>query len=242
MNSRLLLPVLLSAWLSVAAVAAADSAVAVPSAALPPVAPAKPEPLVRFSVKFPGGTPQELRLAIAQASGKPCNLIVAPTVNTRIPPLELANVTVPELFNALRESSTAIERTAEGNCIRVIPCNFHTASAPVTDQSIWYLSLDEQTALAQSARICRFYSLAHYLKDYTIDDITTALVTAWGLDGVEKPNMTFHKETNLLIVVGNIERHSTISQALMELSMHPPERKPDAKPSPPAQPKNNAGK
>jgi hypothetical protein len=51
-----------------------------------------------------------------------------------------------------------------------------------------------------------------------VDDITTALTTTWQLQGTELPKMAFHKETQLLIVVGDYAQHRPVSDVLNALT------------------------
>ncbi|MDF3057546.1 MAG: hypothetical protein K0R17_1761 [Rariglobus sp.] len=183
---------------------------------------AQPE-VARYSLNFPGGTPRELSAAVAQASGKPCNLIVAPKFeNMKLPAIRLENVTTSELFTALRESSHVTEWGSQGQTVNTIRYNFITMSSPVTDESIWFLftgGLMPDSKQEQPV-VCRVYSLAMYLNDYSVDDVTTALTTAWNLQGAEPPKLAFHKETSLLIVVGDPVQQDSVNQVLSSLSLN----------------------
>lgn len=150
----------------------------------------QPEPspsLTRFNLDFPGGTPAELARAIAKASGKHFNLVVMPRIaDLRMPALNLANVTISDLstvLNAIRTAQLVIASHGSGE---------------ITDDTVWYLDFysPDEVALSQ------FFNLTPYLDTFTVDDITTALKTAWGLMGEAPPKLTFHKETKLLIAVG----------------------------------------
>lgn len=131
-------------------------------------------PLTRFNLDFPGCTPVELAQAIAKASGKHFNLVVMPQIaDLRLPALNLANVTISDLSTAL-------------NAIRIaqLVVASHRDSGEITDDTVWYLDLysPEEIALSQ------FFNLTPYLDIFTVDDITTALKTAWGLMGETPPN------------------------------------------------------
>ena len=63
---------------------------------------------------------------------------------------------------------------------------------------------------------CCFYPLAPYLeRGYTVDDITTAIRTGWKMSGdKETPTISFHKETKLLIAVGEPDKLEVIDNVL----------------------------
>ena len=51
-----------------------------------------------------------------------------------------------------------------------------------------------------------------------MDDITTAIQTAWKMTGAEDlPKLSYHKETNLLIVVGPTPEIPIVDSVLREL-------------------------
>ena len=76
---------------------------------------------------------------------------------------------------------------------------------------------------APPEKICRFYSLAPYLeRGLTVDDITTAIQTGWKMmDDSDTPTIRFHKETKLLIAVGERSKLETIDAVLMALEPPP---------------------
>jgi hypothetical protein len=83
--------------------------------------------------------------------------------------------------------------------------------------------------------ICKFFQLRPYLDaGLTVDDITTAIQTAWKMAGPgaqekQPPQLTFHKETSLLIAVGMPERLELIQNILGQL-YRPSEKSSDKKP------------
>ena len=74
-------------------------------------------------------------------------------------------------------------------------------------------------------KVCRFYPLANYLEaGTTIDDITTAIKTgasmlgqATGIHGETGPTISFHKDTKLLIAVGEPSKLEIIDSVLAAL-------------------------
>ena len=73
--------------------------------------------------------------------------------------------------------------------------------------------------MSSSAKVCRFYSLASYLERHlTVDDITTAIETGWKMLGENPlPKISFHKDTKLLIAVGEPAKLETIDAVLRAL-------------------------
>ncbi len=68
-------------------------------------------------------------------------------------------------------------------------------------------------------KTCQFYNLEPFLKTYSVEDITTAIQTGWKLLGEENiPTLNFHKDTKLLIAVGQAEKVALIAQVLQQLT------------------------
>ncbi|HEY8901090.1 MAG TPA: hypothetical protein VIM61_11825 [Chthoniobacterales bacterium] len=197
-------------------------------------APADESKLTRFDLDFPGGTPAELAAAISKATGKHLNLIVPPKDgDRRIMPLKLDNVTVPELFQAVaaisQKTEAWIHRTGEGEK-RVeraeVSLTFQSGGGPLGDDTVWWVKssgpqddmLRLQSELADTPAITRYFQLAPYLENYSIEDITTAVQTGWKMAKVEPmPQLSFHKETSLLIAVGPEASVKQIPEVLAQL-------------------------
>jgi hypothetical protein len=191
--------------------------------------------LPKFDLDFPGGTPGQLVTAIEKASGKPLNAIIPSEFrNTELPALKMKGVTVPQLFQALQMASARQEALVTGTRMdpsgnRLNSITYHNTAygfrAPPTtepENPVWYFYVarpSEPTLVEPPAKVCRFYQLAPYLeKGYSIDDITTAIQTGWKMLGDSAPTMNFHKDTSLLIAVGEPEKLKLIDSALAELS------------------------
>jgi hypothetical protein len=204
--------------------------------------------LTRFSLDFPGGTPKELVAAIQKATGKPLNAIVPDEYgDIRIPALKMSNVNVGNLFQALEQASRktqAYETTIganqfAGSGLRSIQqvttsYGFQPGPGPLTDDTIWYFRAEKPPMPTLSstaeAKAVRFYSLDPYLRNtsgfverhLTVDDITTAIETAWKMLGeTSPPKISFHKDTNLLIAVGEPNKLETIDAVLKALAPQP---------------------
>jgi hypothetical protein len=128
---------------------------------------------------------------------------------------------------------------------------FRTTDGRLTDESIWYFyvstpALPSASTLASSGKVCRFYALGPYLdqdggssaglsggKHLTVDDITTAIETGWKMmRDTDPPAISFHKDTRLLIAVGEPSKLETIDAVLKALDVtKPPPSAPAAKPT-----------
>jgi hypothetical protein len=197
----------------------------------------EPEPqLTRFSLDFPGGTPEELVAAIEKAMKRPLNVIIPEELAaTKLPALKMSGVTVPQLFQALTAAShkteAVVTSTSYGGgayggyqSYQNVPTGFgfrQGSEGKVTDDTIWYFYVEKPTLppVVSSAKVCHFYSLAPYLdRGYTVDDITTAIETGWKMMGdTTTPEISFHKDTKLLIAVGQPSKLETIDAVLKAL-------------------------
>lgn len=184
--------------------------------------------LTRFDLDFAGGTPEQLVRAIEKSSGKPLNAIIPTDLNdVEIPPLKMRAVNVAELFEALGHASqktipyyTGVNDYGAGRTRRAMQ-QFNTAFSFKTDgrprdDSVWYFSYPKLT-LPQEERVCRFWQLGPYLTEYEIDDITTAIQTGYKMLGEPAPRINFHKDTKLLIAVGEGNRLTMIDEVLRQL-------------------------
>jgi hypothetical protein len=201
--------------------------------------------LTRFNLDFPGGSPQELVAAITQASGKPLNAVInaEDASSIKLPPLKMNNVTVPQLFEAVEGASTKselIKKVAGGYETITSGFGFKTPRNTPNDDSVWYFYVHkaDQNPVENS---CRFYLLTPYLeRGLTVDDITTAIKTAWTMLGYGgrspmpfggeqnvpqnqlAPEISYHKETKLLIAVGDASKLETIDAVLKALGTGEP--------------------
>jgi len=226
----------LSIFLLVVSLSAASAAEAAKSPARASESAQSSSGLTSFDLDFPGGTPRELVAAIRKASGIPLNAIVPDEfANTQLPGLKMKDVNVPQLFQALEAASrkTAVYTTsaysggAQGGYksynSMTTSYGFKT-EGPQKDDSIWYFfvtkpNLPPGSSLETSGKVCRFYGLTPYLTNgLTVDDITTAISTGWKMLGETSPaEINFHKETKLLIAVGEPRALEIIDSALKAL-------------------------
>lgn len=185
--------------------------------ALVPTGQPKPA-LTEFDLDFPGGTPAQLVAAIEKALSRPLNAIIQPEDGgRRLPPLKMSRVTVPKLFQALTSASTNRTQWLTPNISIQTSMGFLTSGGPenASETSVWTFFVQESRPPVE----CRFYLLTPYLtKNLTVDDVTTAIQTAWKLRGDSPvPVINFHKETQLLIAVGEGWRLDTIDAVLKAL-------------------------
>ena len=185
--------------------------------------------LTTFSLDFPGGTPQQLVTAIEKAMSKPLNVIIpAEHADFKLPPLKMNKVDVEQLFKALeatgRKSEAYLPPGQIGSYqIAITSYGFRTAGTQ-SDDSIWYFHVEKPTKPPQAtpvvSKVCRFYPLTSHLeRGLTVDDITTAIQTGWKMLGDQDiPAISFHKETKLLIAVGDPAKLITIEDVLKALA------------------------
>jgi len=190
-------------------------------------APTSAATLTKFDLDFPGGSPTELVAAIQKAMGRPLNAIVSNEYpSPRLPPLKMKGVDVAEMFKALELASQFNPggfRTSDSTSFGF------RAEGKISDDSIWYFY---NNIRSQMPKVSRFYLLTPYLdRGLTVDDITTAIQTGWKMAGASPmPALSFHKETKLLIAVGDPNQLETIDEVLRALGTPPPT--PKAKPDP----------
>ncbi len=177
-----------------------------------------------FDFDFPGGVPQDLVTAIEKSSGEQLNVIIPPQLSQiQIPPLKFHSVSVSSIFMALSVASRSL---SEGRAMY----GFHLVDN--STPGVWIFTVDK-LAEAKQPKVCRYYQLGPYLDElnYKIDDITTAIQTGWKMMGDQNPpELKFHKDTKLLIAVGEPMQLEVIDSVIKEL----------AKARPPTSPKQGA--
>ena len=198
----------------------------------------EPTNLTKFDLDFPGGAPKGLVAAIEKATKKPLNAII-PTedADLQMPPLKMNDVDVVQLFQALGAASLKQEtRNTSMNYNFGTPSYSYTTvntgysfktEGQISDDSIWYFHVvnppQPQITPPTPAKACRFYQLRPYMDGgLTVDDITTAIQTGWKMMGdTSPPEISFHKETKLLIAVGAPDKLEIIDDVLKALQAEP---------------------
>ena len=191
--------------------------------------------LPKFDLDFSGGTPKDLVKAVEKVTGKPLNAVIPDDcADLKIPAASVKNVTAAQLFEALRLVSKTDRRyiivdtlsSEEGRMQRTLTYGFQTEGVP-NENSIWYFTKDDDDSgpyTIVGPPVCRFYQLSPYLEaGYKVEDVTTAIETGWKMLGITKtPEITYHKDTKVLIVVGDTDKLKTIDDLLKQLSAGKP--------------------
>jgi hypothetical protein len=165
--------------------------------------------------------------------GRPLNAIIPDDVAaTKLPALKMNSVDVSQLFKALTAASMKSEAVINSGPfppgarpsyqIHQINYGFRQGSeGRPSDDTIWYFYADKPVLppFISLDRVCRFYSLAPYLdRGVSVDDITTAMETGWKMLGeTARPTISFHKDTKLLIAVGEPSKLEIIDAVLKAL-------------------------
>ena len=210
-----------------------------------------------INLRFPGGNPgeliAELNLAYSQQIGDGApNILVGPQVREmEIPPFELNNVTLADIFEALNNLAGPGDPKWElsGSKTPIWVLNSKQVAIepidPLTGQPIpggarnpspqvirnkgvgfdWMIG--QPLGQQEPHRITSVYPVGKYLEDYRIEDLTTAIQTAWEMmPGATPADLKYHKDTRLLIAVGSAEQQDLIRQILESLESQP--KRPEA--------------
>ena len=190
------------------------------------------EPARKFNLDFGGGTPQQLVAAIEKATGEPLNAIISKQdEEMTLPALKMRQVTVEDLFNAIAQGSRRMEMFVTGTYFSggtTVPqySQKETSFGFRKVGNVWVFFSEKVPPPVDTTTVkTRFYQLHPYLEQSSIEDITTAIQTAWKMMGEYKPpripnratDLKFHKETGLLIAVGDPNQVQVIDDVLTAL-------------------------
>ena len=208
---------------------------------------------VRGSFSFPGGTAQELVAALKKNFDPAPNVIIPPKLkDTPVPEFELQNVTLADMFQALNSLSEdkSVHWQLSGSSEPIWVLNpVGSSNADASPQPGYpgarygmMPSVDPLTGMPiNPGPTCQILPVGKYLKQYKIEDITTAVKTAWSMMGDDAgAKMKYHTDTKLLIVVGTPEQLGVLTQVLASLEANPENESQPA--SIPDSPKNKAAK
>lgn len=181
----------------------------------------------KFDLDFAGGSPADLVEAISQASGHPVNVIIpAETAPTELPRMNLRNVTVPALFQAI-SATGAVAFVTEGPPGHDAVWVVRSRSRPQPPVAVMPMpAVMPPPPPAVPREEVRVLNLKPYLNaNLSVDDITTAIRVACEMlpDGGQ-PKLTFHKETNLLISRGRPDQLELVERVLSQLDTTPAPR------------------
>ena len=184
-------------------------------------------PAATYQIEFNGGTAQDLVDRLTQVVTPAPNIILSPeSKNVQVPAFELNNVTLPDLFQALnnlsKDKSAQWQLSGSTEPIWVLT-PVHTSTDSHMASVFRPRSIDPLTGAPiypkAETKSCLVLPVGTYLANYKLEDITTAVKTAWGMLGDDVgAEMKFHKDTELLIAVGTKEQLGVLSQVLKSLT------------------------
>ena len=194
--------------------------------------------LPRFDLEFRGGSPADLVKELSKAQGAPVNAVIPSRFeDIQIPKLQLANVTVSEVFDALaRASQRAVKIPTDQSAYgrgsvlynytqEQVGFGFR-AALPISTNSIWTFfssSPEDLLALPVLNQGLKVFSLARYLGKpeqglHSVEDIITAVQTGWKMQKISPlPELTYHPETKLLMAYGQEAHLTLITDVLKQL-------------------------
>jgi hypothetical protein len=188
-----------------------------------------PPPIRMSELNFPGGHPQKLLDFMKVALGERPNVVIHPEATAYdLPPFSLRNVTASQVFGALnmlgepgRTGVWQMVNNQDGDIWTLMP-ERRGSIDPATGLPLMANGMTPPAAFARSpSRICRIFNLTLVLDDYTVEDVTTAVKGAWELlTPGDQPAMKYHKDTKLLIVVGEPTELSVVSEVLTSLQQN----------------------
>jgi hypothetical protein len=231
---RIFYPICAAGFLMISAPLGAQTSVPAATSPVPPAGPpgqpaqaARPQP-VRMQIDFKGGQPDDLIAAMKSASGAQPNVIIhQDAARTLIPAFSLRDVTASQVFTALNMIGEAGEsptwqpvNTQDGEIWTLMPARRQaTAIDPLTGLPTGQPGiLGRQPVPTRQARV---FNLTPVLDDYSVEDATTAMKGAWELmNSAEDPTVKYHKDTKLLIVMGDPNQLSVVSEVLNQLQQN----------------------
>lgn len=157
-----------------------------------------------INVDFSGGTLEDLLATIKGDNAVSINVVASMAAReAEIPELDLRHVRVPDMMDALDGLGHLVIGQAGDN-----------------------LYFIRQRDVGQEQRQVRIYDIRalatkeHDLAiSFAVEDIVTALTTAWEMDRDEgpRPDLKFHQETHLLVVYGNSAQQEIAKSVLEKL-------------------------
>lgn len=185
---------------------------------------------LRFDLNFKGGTPKQFIEAINAQSGLKVNVII-PTehANEQLPAVEVYNVTVPQVFQAVAaatKKTVIVRRKSQmpGDMVREYAVDafkgFRSDDNSPSETSIWRFVVESPVSDPEPpARVSvQVFQLAPLLKSHSVDEITTAVKTTWQMmDEAVTPELKYHSDTGLLIAKGTGMQLQMVQQVLVQL-------------------------
>ena len=176
-----------------------------------------PSAPLRFDLDFKGGSIRALFDAIGAARGKPVNVYLPREAESiSVAPFRVSGVTVTEILDAVSSSGGS---QIYGNAKeRLFHYSLTSAAESSPDSAVWTVKVEDFSTPTES--VCHVYSLSPYLEsNLSVDDITTAIRTAWKMLNYTPStvNLSYHRETKLLIAVAPEEELKAVEQVLAAL-------------------------
>jgi len=192
----------------------------------PPLSPREPT----FDVTFNGGKPQDLMKVLEKARNETTPVIIpANATDIVLPPFELRNVTLSELFNALNLLGSSDNWSwhmskASGDAGSNIWVLIKSTSNNVTGRgSVPIYNYNPQPSPAPPEMKVQPIHVGYLLGKYKIEDLTTAIETGWEMAGksadpkAQAPELKYHKDTELLLIKGYPAQISFVNELLLQL-------------------------
>ncbi|MCF3648655.1 polysaccharide biosynthesis/export family protein [Synoicihabitans lomoniglobus] len=179
----------------------------------PPPFPSSQAP-IRFDINFPGGSAHALVEMLQEVSGEPVNAFIPATASPFVlPPLSYRNVTVEEVLAPLRWfQNVAI---LHDGVIKSQREGYEWG----LDRGIWVMQVQTVTNVPDIFEV-EPVNIRRLLAHYSIDDLTTAVDSAWKLQGAPSESaLLFHPETSLLILKGRRLDLETARKVLQNLAI-----------------------
>jgi hypothetical protein len=161
----------------------------------------------KFDLSFPGGTPDELAVAMRKAGEKSWKIGFALNVlvpselkDVRIPPMELRSVDFVTVFQSLNRLL--------GNTMQWIS---------IGPGEVWVLYRPPDN------RKTKAFYVGNLLRKFKVDDITTAVQTTWRMAAKDaaalKPELKYHQDTQLLIALASSAQLETAGEVFTQLNL-----------------------
>jgi hypothetical protein len=157
-----------------------------------------------FNVDFPGGTVSELLLQIQKEAKIDPNVVcTADAAKVVLPAFKLHAVTMQNIASALGRINVQLQVMYKDNIVTLAVAEIpHKKPLRVEP-----------------------YFIEKYLQNYQVEDIVTAIQTAWEMQSTPvSAKLKFHPQTNLLIAFGTIEELEVIRSTLAALQSGLPEQ------------------
>jgi hypothetical protein len=156
-----------------------------------------------FDLNFPGGPLPELVKAIEKAGGQKLNVML---------PREAAQVVVPKL------TLSGVNSDAVFSALNLVLNQQKRVGQFISNGNIWVFQIIPERPDTRQTKV---FFVGHLLSrdKFKIQDITTAIQTAWDLGGEQAVGeLKFHQDTQLLFARAVPSQLEAMQEVLVELS------------------------